>query len=109
MSIIREAITDENGQVDVSYLAMFWVMISVLSAIVFICVMTVIVYYRCQPAPAQVLGGVLVPATVCQIDVQSLGVAIGAICGGFAAAIGGLATYMAATSRDRNRDRKDQA
>lgn len=87
MSIFREAITDADGLVDVSYLALFWVMVSVLGAITFICAMSVVAFIRCTAN--------------CLFDPQPLGIAVGAICTGFATALGALAGYMAATRRDR--------
>lgn len=85
MSIFREAITDSSGVVDVSYLALFWVMVSVLGAITFVCAMTAIVFLRCNAN--------------CTFDPQPLGFAVGAICAGFATALGSLAGYMLATRR----------
>lgn len=83
VSIFREAIVDASGQVDVAYLALFWVMVSVLSAIAFVCLMSAAVFLRCTQN--------------CAFDPQPLGMAIGAICAGFATALGALAGYMVAT------------
>jgi hypothetical protein len=90
VSVFREAITDTDGIVDVSYLALFWVLVSVLGAITFVCVMTLVAFLRCS--------------SNCAFDPQPLGIAVGAICTGFATALGALAGYMAATRHDR-RDR----
>lgn len=87
MSIFREAIVDQDGAVDVSYLALFWVMVSVLGAITFICAMSAWAFLRCHAN--------------CVFDAQGIGIAVAAICGGFATAIGGLAAYMAATKHER--------
>lgn len=86
MSIFREAIT-EDGVVDVAYLALFWLMVMVLGAITFACVMTAAAFLRCTGA--------------CTFDPQPLGIAVGAICTGFATALGALAGYMVATRHDR--------
>lgn len=93
--LLRQAITDENGVVDVAYLALFWVMVSVLGSIAFLCVMSTFSFVRCH----QVAATATTPAVLCLFDPQPLGLAIGAICGGFATALGGLAAYMAATRR----------
>lgn len=87
MSIFREAISDTDGVVDVSYLALFWVMCSVLGAITFLSAMAVTVFWRCKHD--------------CAFDMQAFGIAVGAICTGFATALGGLAAYMAATRPTR--------
>lgn len=84
MSIFRGAITDEKGQVDVANLALFWVMVSVLGAITFACGMSFLAWFAgCRGA-----------AHVCAYDPQPLGVAVGAICVGFATALGALGAYM---------------
>jgi hypothetical protein len=103
MGIFREAVTDSDGLVDVAYLALFWVMSAVLSSILFICVMSAISYARCTPMAAQVFGvaptQTIIPAVTCSFDPQPVGIAVGAICGGFATALIALATYMGLTRR----------
>jgi hypothetical protein len=113
VNIFREAVTDSDGQVDVAYLSLFWVLISVLGSITFACVMTWVSYSRCVPAAAQIVGiaptQTVIPAVVCIFDPQPLGIAIGAICGGFAAAITSLAAYMGLTRPPRPiQDRRNE-
>lgn len=85
VGIFRQAITDTDGLVDVAYLALFWVMVVVLGAIFFVCAMSLAAFIRCKEN--------------CAFDPQPVGIAIGAICSGFATALGALGLYMAATRR----------
>ena len=81
MNFFRGSCTDENGHWDVAYVSLFGVGTAVICAIPFMCLMALASWLRCS----------------CTFDPQPLGVAIGATCGGFATAVGGLAAYMAAT------------
>jgi len=92
---LRSTLTDEEGRYDVAYVSLFLVAISTLSAVPFICVVSLISYLRCVPQAVKDL-----PVVTCNYDPQPVGFAIGAIAGGFATALGALAAYMAAT---RNR------
>lgn len=111
MSLLRDAIVDARGQVDVANLALVWLFISVLGAITFACAMELWAYARCSPTPAQVVNNVVIQATTCAFDPQPLGLAVGAICGGFATCLTALAIYIrrdpnATYQGDRNeRDR----
>lgn len=95
MNWIRESITDDRGIADVAYVSLFGVMIAVLGSILFMCLVSGIAYGRC----VEVLD--VNPQVLCRFDPQPLGIAVGAVCGGFATALGGLAAYMAATRRPR--------
>ena len=95
MSWIRESITDDRGIADVAYVSLFGVMVAVLGSILFMCLFSGIAYWRC----VEVLT--TAPQVLCRFDPQPLGIAVGAVCGGFATALGGLAAYMAATRRIR--------
>lgn len=84
VSLFREAIVDEKGQVDVVNVALFWLMLTVLGAITFACVMSFFSWLAsCRGAAHQ-----------CSYDPQSLGIAVGAICTGFSTAVGAVGAYM---------------
>jgi len=74
---LHSAISDDNGEVDVGNLGLFVLIGLVLSAIPFAC--------------AMVLARAILAANKIDFpfDVQALGISIGAICSGFATAIGG--------------------
>lgn len=74
---VHSAITDDNGEIDVGNLGLFVLIGLVLSAIPFAC--------------AAVLARAILSVWHIDFtfDVQALGIAIGAICSGFATAIGG--------------------
>src|SRR5271168_26252 len=74
---VHSAVTDDNGAIDVGNLGLFVLIGLVLSAIPFVC--------------AMVLARALLAIWKIDFpfDVQALGIAIGAICSGFATAIGG--------------------
>lgn len=80
MSIFSSAITGADGQVDAGYLAMFAVMLIVMGAVPSMCIGTFLAMWY---APDH------------RFDVQSLGVGIGAVCGGFATAIGAVGLFRA--------------
>lgn len=84
VSIFREAVVDERGQVDVANLALFWLMVSVLGAITFACGMSFLSWLAACRGLAQ----------QCAYDPQPLGIAVAAICGGFGVALGALGSYM---------------
>lgn len=94
MHWLRGALTDDRGQWDVAFIALFAVGLAVFLTIPFICLLSAAAYFRCVP---YVREGAVVAA--CVFDPQPLGIAIGAVCGGFATSIGALAAYMAATRR----------
>lgn len=84
VSLFREAIVDDKGQVDVANVALYWVMLSVLGAITFACLMSLASW------AASCFG----KAHQCSYDPQPLGVAVGAICAGFASALTALGVYV---------------
>lgn len=75
---VQSAITDDNGEIDVGNLGLFLLIALVVGAVPFACAM---VLARAVLAAAWRVDF--------PFDVQSLGIAIGAICSGFATAIGG--------------------
>lgn len=84
MNWLRSALTDEAGQYDIAYIGMGALIVIVLGAIPSLLLMAVWALYAGKT-----------------FDPQPLGVAIGAVCAGFAAALGSLAGYMAATRKPR--------
>ena len=100
MDWIRESISDEHGVADVAYVSLFIIVFAVLGAIAFVCLMSAVSFCMCHELP------MTTPPTLCRFDPQPLGIAVGAICTGFATALGALAAYMAATRPPRN-DRLD--
>ena len=102
MKWLREALTDENGVTDVAYVSIFMVTLGILAAIAFICIMSAISYFTCYHITDVGLGQrAQVP---CTFDPQPVGVALAAVCTAFAAMVGALAGYMAATRR-REKDK----
>lgn len=92
---LREAISDENGQADIAYVAIGVLTFSAVGALGFISLMAAIAYFQCTP---------LVKADVvvnCYFDPLPMGQATGLIFGAFGALIGALAGYMAATRKPR--------
>lgn len=91
MRWITESLKDEQGRYDVAYVSLFSIAASVFWVIPFLCTMSWYAFYKCQPVfndKVQIL---------CTYDPQPLGVAVGAVCGGFATALAALSAYMAAT------------
>jgi hypothetical protein len=76
--IMESAITGSDGEVDAGYLALFWLMWLIIGVI-----------------PLMVLGSfyAMYHHATRVFDAQGLGVGIGAICGGFAAAVGGIGAF----------------
>lgn len=97
MNWIREAVTDENGVTDVAYVSIIWILAVALGAVTAIVCVAVVSYFRCY-AVADVGGGIRAQVP-CTFDPQPVGIAVGAVFGGFATALGALAGYMAATRR----------
>lgn len=94
---LSEAIRDENQQVDAAYVAVLWALAGALSSSTFILTMSAISYFRCYTI-ADVGGGIRAQVP-CIYDPQPVGVAIASIFAAFAALLGALAGYMAATRR----------
>lgn len=71
MNVFRSAITGTDGEVDAGYLALFWTMCVVLTAIPFMCAMTI--WYGFDP--------------------KELGTGIGFVAGGFATVAGAIGMF----------------
>jgi hypothetical protein len=81
VNIIRRAITESDGEtVNVGYMSLFWLMVVVLGVIPLMCVVSV---YAAAKNPDKI------PEIV-----QSLGMGVGAACGGFATALAALGVYI---------------
>src|SRR3954471_8456023 len=87
MSLIREALTDENHQGDIAYLAIAGLTLAAIGALTFIFAMSTWSYANCKMP--------------CAFDPLPVGQAAGLIFGAFGALIGALAGYMAATRKPR--------
>lgn len=78
-SVFRSAITDNDGQVDAGYLALFWTMSVTVGAIPFLLIVAgVAIYHAADKAPE---------------IIQSTGIAIGAICTGAGVVIGAVGAF----------------
>lgn len=91
-----DALKDQDGDYDVAYVALFAIATAVFAAIPFLCLMTAIAFFKCEPIIQQGITPI-----ICTFDPQPVGIAIGAVCTGFATALGALAGYMAATRNIR--------
>jgi hypothetical protein len=81
VSLIRKAITEADGQtLNVGYLSLFWLFIAVIGAVQIEALLAIIASIRTPDKIAEIL--------------QSLGVAVGATCGGFATALTALGVYI---------------
>lgn len=109
MSIWCEALRDENGQGDMAYMAIGLLCIGALVSLGWVCLMVAIDYGHCINTPVTTIakGEQSVTSIVpCRFDPLPLGQAAGLIFGAFAALIGSLAGYMAATKRRNNEPAK---
>lgn len=88
MNWLQSTLTDSEGRYDVAYVSLFGVGGTVMFSILTMCAGEVWAFAFCQPSEK---------LPVCTFGSQQLGFAIGAVCGGFATALGALAAYMAAT------------
>ena len=95
MSWLREAVSDETGQADISYVAIGALTGAAIGSLVFVCVMAAIAYFRCIPL---VKSDVVVN---CSFDPLPSGQAAGLIFAAFATLIGALSGYMLATRKPR--------
>ena len=98
MAWLREAISDDSGLADMAYIAIGALTVSAIATLAFVCIMAAISYFECNPeihADAQGIKNV----KSCIFDPLPVGQAAGLIFGAFAALIGSLAGYMAATRR----------
>jgi len=78
VSVFRSAITGDDGQVDAGYLALFWIMFVVITAIPFMCLMTGLSMWL-EPSH--------------KFDVQALGIGVGSVCTGFGVAVGAVGAF----------------
>ena len=78
MSTFRSAVTDADGAVDSGYLAMFVLMLVVVGVVPVMCIGTFVSMYF---------------DTAHKFDVQSLGIGVGAVCGGFATTVGAVGMF----------------
>lgn len=83
-SIFRSAIEGDDGRVDAGYLALFWIMAVVITAIPFMCTFTAIAM-AIDPFH--------------KFDVQGLGIGIGSVCGGFGVAVGAVGAFRLGDKR----------
>lgn len=100
MNWVREAISDEHGQADVAYVCIGILTIAAVLTLIYVCTVETIDYMRCQPITTISKGDQSTTSVIpCRFDPLPIGQAAGLIFGAFAALIGGLAGYMAATRR----------
>jgi hypothetical protein len=74
---VRQAVTDDAGAFDVGNLSLFALMWLVLGVVPYMCLMV----------------GVAAFVPTVKFDPKPLGIAVAAVCGGFATAIGALGAY----------------
>lgn len=100
MSLLRQAVSDSDGQGDMAYLAIGALTITAILTLVFVCWMAYSDYHNCTPQTLISKGADAVTSVVpCRFDPLPLGQAAGLIFGAFSALIASLAGYMAATRK----------
>jgi hypothetical protein len=77
-SVFRSAITGTDGEVDAGYLAMFWIMVVVISSIPFMLIVATVRMFL---------------SVGLDFDVQAIGIGIGGVCGGFGVAVGAVGAF----------------
>lgn len=97
MSWLREAISDENKQADMAYVAIGALIGTLIGSVGFLCMMSAISYYNCQEIVD--VGQGIRASVRCKYDPNPLGIAIAACIAAFGSPIGALAGYMVATRR----------
>jgi hypothetical protein len=97
MKWLREAISDEGGLADMAYIAIGALTVSAIASLMFVMAMSTVSYVRCTHIVD--VGDKVRAAIPCTFDPLPVGQAAGLIFGAFAALIGALAGYMAATRR----------
>lgn len=87
--------SDEAGHGDIAYGAIAALTGAAIGALVFLCAMSAVAYFRCIPlvSPLAVVN--------CTFDPLPMGQAAGLIFGAFATLIGSLCGYMLATRKQR--------
>ena len=107
--LIEQALTDEGGQGDIAYVSIFCLTAAAIGALVFIFVMSTVSYVHCQPITTISKGDQSTTSVIpCNFDPLPVGQAAGLVFGAFAALIGSLAGYMAATRKQRPAQQGDQ-
>ena len=102
MTWVREAISDDQGHADMAYVAIGMLTVGALGALAFVFFMSALSFHDCKPTLVVVQGAQSVTnVTSCAFDPLPVGQAAGLIFGAFAALIGSLAGYMAATRKPR--------
>ena len=100
--LLEQALTDESGQGDIAYVAIGALTLAAIASLIFIFAMSTISYAKCQPITTISKGDQSTTSVIpCNFDPLPLGQASGLIFGAFAALIGSLAGYMAATRKQR--------
>jgi hypothetical protein len=94
---LREASSDENGVADAAFVSILGIAATLTGTVLFLCIMSAVSYARCIQIDGSRPSGVL--TAPCVFDPQPLALGIAAAIGAFAAPIGALAGYMAATKR----------
>lgn len=104
MSIVREAMSDEGGQGDMAYIAIGLLTVAAVLSLAFIFSMSAVSYHKCEPITTVSKGDQSTTSVIpCNFDPLPVGQAAGLIFGAFAALIGSLAGYMAATRKQSQR------
>lgn len=109
MSWLKEAVSDTENRADMAYLCIGVLALAAVLSLFFICTMSAVSYSKCMPtltienqisikdqADSSADKRHIVP---CVFDPLPVGQAVGLVFGAFAALIGSLAGYMAATRR----------
>ena len=94
---LKQAISDENNQVDMAYIVIGILATSAVAALSYVLVMATISYLRCTKIVD--VGQGIKAALNCVFDPLPIGQSAGLIFTAFAALIGAFAGYMAATRR----------
>jgi hypothetical protein len=77
-SIFRSAVKGADGEVDAGYLALFWIMVAVITAIPLLLVVATVK---------------MVLDAAHSFDVQAIGIGIGSVCTGFGVAVGAVGAF----------------
>ena len=97
---LREAISDDKGLADITYIAVGVLMVAALAAVAFIGTMQTIDYIRCNQTTTVTTADTHVTSVVtCRFDPLPFGQACGLIFAAFASLITSLGIYLAANKR----------
>jgi len=97
MGWFHEAVSDSQGLVDMAFISIGVIVVTLFFTVLFLCVMSAISYANCTVI-ADVGQGVRA-AISCTFDPNPLGLSVAAILGAFGSPIAALAAYMASTRR----------